>query len=208
MSSWERARFIPWTHIPADGDNLEHDKERVFRQLQRETIEEELRQQERNPAQTVAAVESESSSLAAGTSASNKNVSHRVPFSTMELFRQIAFGGCIGVITGGVFGFMDSMRTAGSSTMLQNASNVAKGRFLLEGTTKSATQFGLFFAGFHVAKYGIRVAADPGEFVEIGIAGAASMGVLAYRPAWRANMPYAGMLIVMDAVNHAMKKHT
>lgn len=73
-----------------------------------------------------------------------------VPYSTTDLFKQAAFGGCIGTVTGAVFGFMDGMRTAGESAVLQKASDSAKGRYLLQSTTRSATLFGVFFGGFHV----------------------------------------------------------
>ena len=42
MSSWERARYIPWDRIPQEGADLDVEKERIFRQLQRETIKDEL----------------------------------------------------------------------------------------------------------------------------------------------------------------------
>ena len=101
---------------------------------------------------------------------------------------------------------MDGMRTAGSSDVLKNASNMAKGKYLLQGTTRSATLFGVFFGGFHVVKYGLRVAVDPGEFSEIGLAGAVSMGALMSKPAFRPSMPYASMLIIMDGVHIVMRE--
>lgn len=122
------------------------------------------------------------------------------------MFKQMAFGACIGGITGSVFGFMDGMRTAGESPVLKNASNMAKGKYLLQGTTRSATVFGVFFGGFHTLKYGIKCNLDPGEFAEIGMAGAISMGALMYKPAYRASMPYASMLIIMDSVHIIMRQ--
>ena len=202
MSSWERSRYIPWDRIPQDGSNLEHQKERIFRELQRETIQDELAgasQQERSTAEL--SVDSSSTKKTAVVSTNNK-----IPYSNMELLRQAAFGGTIGAITGGVFGFMDGMRTAGESQVLKNASNMAKGKYLLQGTTRSATLFGVFFSGFHIVKYGVRVTMDPGEISEIGIAGAVSMGALMYKPAHRASMPYAAMLIFMDGFNLMMRK--
>ena len=74
----------------------------------------------------------------------------KVPFDTGDLLKMAAFGGTIGSITGAVFGFMDGMRTAGESVVLQKASGAAKARYLMEGTTRSATVFGVFFGGFHV----------------------------------------------------------
>lgn len=101
---------------------------------------------------------------------------------------------------------MDGMRTAGESQVLQSASNAAKSRYLMQGTSRSASVFGLFFAGFHVVKYGLRVSIDPGDVGEIVVAGVASMGVMAYRHTLRPSMPYAGMLVLMDGVNHFMQK--
>jgi hypothetical protein len=56
-----------------------------------------------------------------------------------------------GAITGSVFGFMDGLRTAGESKVLQNASNMAKGKYILQGTTRSATMFGGTSRIHHVA---------------------------------------------------------
>jgi hypothetical protein len=195
MSSWERARYIPWDRIPEDGTDIDTKKERIFRELQRETIQDELLQQERHAVEPTG-----SGQEAAGITKT------KIPYSNMELMRQAAFGGCIGSITGAVFGFMDGMRSAGESSVLLKASNMAKGRYLMQGTTRSATVFGVFFSGFHVVKYGLRVALDPGDIAEIGLAGAVSMGALMSRPAYRASVPYAAMLVGMDGVNHVMRK--
>ena len=192
MSSWERARYIPWDRIPQDSDNLDYQKEKIFRELQRETIEDELSQQERRPAEPVV-----------GDATAEK----KIPYSSMELLRQAAFGATIGSITGGVFGFMDSMRTVGEQPILVNASNLAKGKYLWQGTTRSATVFGVFFSGYHILKYGLRVAVDPGQAAEIVGAGAVSLGALMSRPAYRASMPYASMLIGMDIFNVVMKRY-
>ena len=77
-----------------------------------------------------------------------------VPYSTGDLLKMAAFGGTIGSITGAVFGFMESMRTAAESPVLQKASNQAKARYLIQGTTRSATVFGVFFGGFQVVSFG------------------------------------------------------
>lgn len=111
----------------------------------------------------------------------------------------------IGAITGSVFGFMDSMKVAGDSQVLKNASNMAKGKFVLQGTTRSAALFGAFFGGFHVIKYGARVAATPGEFAEIAIAAPIVLGGMMTQPALRPAMPYMSMLIIMDGVNIVMR---
>lgn len=55
-------------------------------------------------------------------------------------------------------------------------------------------------------KYGLRVIADPGEWTEIGVAGAVSMGALVSRPSFRPSVPYAGMLVVMDGVHIIMRE--
>lgn len=206
MSAWERARHIPWDRIPQDGSNLEEQKERIFRELQRETIEDELRSQERldNVSPTLT---SEDGTIVAKPSSSAAAASNRIPYSTMELLRRAAFGGTIGSITGAVFGFMDGMRAAGESQVLIKASNAAKLRFLVQGTTRSAALFGGFFGGFHVLKYGIRVAADPGEVSEIVGAGMVSLGALVYKPTYRASLPYAGMLIAMDCAQLYMRSN-
>jgi hypothetical protein len=188
MSSWERARRIPWTHIPTDGSNLGDQKERIHRQLQREATQQENSQQQEPLAEGEAAL------------------SIKKPFAGMDLFKHAAMGGCIGSITGLVFGFLDGMRAAGESQVLKNASNMAKGKYLMQGATRSATVFGVFFSGFHVIKYGVKVTADPGEWAEIGLAGAVSMAGLAYKPAFRASMPYASMLIIMDSFHVVMRE--
>ena len=222
MSSWERARFIPWSRIPKDGTDFESQKENILRDLQRETIEEELRQQQQqqdpnNNSKAASAAAGSSSftttndaQISSGGGGSSKDLISRpkIPYSNMDLLRQAAFGGCIGSITGAVFGFLDGMRSAGESPVLQKASNMAKTRYLIQGTTRSATLFGVFFGGFHVVKYGFRIMLDsPGDFVEIGMAGCVSMGALAYKPAYRASMPYAAMLVGMEAFQQGSKRY-
>lgn len=54
-------------------------------------------------------------------------------------------------------------------------------------------------------RYGLRVVANPGEWAEIGVAGAISMGALMSKPALRPSMPYAGMLIIMDSAQVIMR---
>ncbi|CAB9505487.1 expressed unknown protein [Seminavis robusta] len=199
MSSWDRARFIPWSRIPQDGADLDGQKERLFRELQRETQQTELSLQERNPAIP-------STTTTTDDATTNAAKSTKVPYSHMELLRQAAFGACIGSITGCVFGFMDGMRTAGQSDVLQKASNMAKFRYLMQGTTRSGSVFGAFFGGFHVVKYGLRTTLDPGEAGEIVISGAVSMGALMSKPAFRPFMPYGSMLIIMDIAHIVMRE--
>jgi hypothetical protein len=200
MSSWERARFIPWSHMPQDGHNLSDQKERIFRQLQREADRQEKERTERLQKEKGAGASD-------GSSTSSSSALHTgYPFRWGELFKSAAFGGCIGAVTGSVFGFMDSMRLAGQSEVLKNASDMAKGKYLMEGTTRSATLFGVFFGGFHCVKYGIRVALDPGEYSEIIMAGGISLGALMSKPSFRPAMPYASMLILMDSVHLVMRQ--
>ena len=197
MSAWERSRYIPWSKIPQDGSNLESQKERIFRELQKETTETEQSLQNRSASKNLPV---------ANGATTTSSIKPKIPFSVGEALRQAAFGGCIGTITGSVFGFLDSMRSAQQSTVLEKASTAAKGKFLFQGTTRSATLFGVFFAGFHATKYGIRVAVDPGEFAEIALAGGVSMGALVARSAWRPSTPYAAMLIIMDSIHILMRE--
>lgn len=228
MSAWERARHIPWNKIPSveqvSGSTLESEKERIFRQLQRETIEDELYGQERDSSLRLKSPTSTTTSTGgdAGTGNGTDNVGNGeiaagsqqqvqiakpFPFSSMELLRRAAFGMTIGSITGAVFGFMDGMRTvAAENTVLTNASQSAKVRYVLQGTSRSAFVFGGFFGGFQSVKYGIRVAFnDPSEVVEIVGAAALSMGALYSRPAYRAAAPYAFMLVAMDCAQLFMR---
>lgn len=202
MSSWERSRFLPWSRMPqGDADHLTDQKERIYRQLQREAdkIEKERAEKRLNNNGGLASMDGTSSS------SSSEIIQTVVPFRWGDLFKSAAFGGCIGAITGAVFGFMDSMRLAGQSEVLKNASNMAKGKYMMEGTTRSATLFGVFFGGFHCVKYGLRVTMDPGEYSEIGLAGVISLGALMSKPSYRAAMPYGTMLILMDSVHLIMR---
>lgn len=97
------------------------------------------------------------------------------------------------------------MRTAGESQVLQKASNMSKGKYIMQGTTRSAALFGAFFGGFHVLKYGVRVASNPGDFTEIAVAAPITLGAMFTQPAMRPAMPYATMLIFMDAINIFMR---
>jgi len=76
----------------------------------------------------------------------------------------------------------------------------------MQGTSRAGATFGVFFGGFHALKYGIRVAADPGLVWEMVGAGALSMAAISIKPAMRANVPYAGMLIGMDAFSNYMRE--
>ena len=110
-----------------------------------------------------------------------------------------------GAVTGSVFGFMDGMRSVGESPVLQKASNMAKGKYILQGSSRSASIFGAFFGGFHVVKYGLRVWADPGEYTEVAVAGVITIGGMMAKPVTRPSIPYAAMLIFMDAIHIYMR---
>lgn len=192
--SWERARYIPWSRIPqGDQHRLEEDKERIFRELQREAND--------------AAAAASPPDVAVSTPRLKENISWtKLPFSSAEFIKHTFFGGCVGSITGAVFGFVDSMRSAGEATsILKRASDAQKLKYVLQGATRSATVFGLFFGGFHMIKYGVHITADPGPFVEVSAAAAVSLGALVARPNLRSSIPYGMMLIVMDSVHVLMR---
>ena len=204
MSSWDRARYIPWEKIPQSGDNLEAQKDRIIRELQREAMQQKKGGQQLQQQQSSTAAVGEGG--ADSKDAIDADVITKEPYTHMGLLRQAAFGGCIGSITGVVFGFMDGMRTGGQSQVLKKASNMAKFRYLMQGTTRSGAVFGVFYGGFHVLKYGMRVTLDPGEAGEIVVAGAASMGALMAKPQYRPFMPYGSMLIIMDVAHIVMRE--
>mmetsp|Transcript_4228 Transcript_4228/g.6189 ORF Transcript_4228/g.6189 Transcript_4228/m.6189 type:complete len:226 (+) Transcript_4228:119-796(+) len=223
MSSWERSRYIPWSRIPdVTGTEYDSSKERVYRLLTKEANEEKARLENKQKGieetTTVGGgsaaggfvppeMQVQSGSGAAGTIITKKKgLLQGVEYNTPDLMRSVAFGACIGSITGAVFGFMDGMRAVQESAILKNTSNMAKSKYLLEGTTRAGATFGVFFAGFHSLKYGIRVAADPGMWWEMAGAGAVGIGAMMSRPTTRASVPYAGMLIGMDAFSNYMKE--
>lgn len=209
MTSWDRSRFIPWTRIgDVSGPEYDSAKERVYRSLNKEATKEK----ERTEAIKNGTLQSNENSgfvppeVQAETERKKKGMLKGVEYSTPDLLRSVAFGASIGSITGAVFGFMDGMRSAGDSPILKKASNMAKTKFLMQGTTRAGATFGMFFAGFHSLKYGIRVAADPGMVWEMVGAGVLSIGALTSKPAMRAHIPYAGMLIGMDAFSNYMRE--
>ena len=138
MSSWERARFIPWSKIPQDGTDLSDKKERILRDLQREADKQEKELEQMALNTTMGAASS-------GVEVTQEIKDYKIPFRWGELAKNAAFGGTIGAITGSVFGFMDGMNGAGRSDVLMKASNMAKGRFILQNMSSSATAFGVFF---------------------------------------------------------------
>ena len=218
MSSWERSRYIPWDRIPLPDTRvrqpgeepplpLEDERERIIRKLQRESIDNVTAAGSSDEAPTDSNVNGSTAvSSVTGTTPLTKIDENKVVYAHMDLLRQAAFGGCIGTITGSVFGFMDGMRNAGELPILQKASNMAKGRYILQGTTRSATLFGTFFGAYHIVRYAVRVAFNPGEYGEIGLASPVALGSLWAYPPTRHALPYGAMLIVMDSVNLYMRK--
>lgn len=225
MSSWERTRYIPWSRAQQaqTGDpsqeepDLDTQKERIFRQLQREAAQEDDENRRRKKQQEGGGEVPESTSSNSDVSSgSDGGTAHNtvlgfkstVPYRFEDLLRNVAFGATIGSITGSVFGFMDGMKSAGDSSVLKRASNAAKGRYLLQGTARSGMVFGGFFGGFHAAKYGVRVLCDPGDYTEMAVAGVLGIGAMFARPQMRPSVPYAAMLIAMDAFNTYMREYT
>jgi hypothetical protein len=219
-SAWEQSRRIPWSRLdqtPKSPDqqqvNPEDKRERILEQLQRERLiveqEEANRIHDERHGKTGSEDDSNSNEYQQTTTktlAKHPNSWTAIPFSSPELFRQVAFGVTMGSMTGIVFGFMDSMKLAGESPVLKRASNAAKGRFIFQGVTRSGLMFGGFFSGFHAVKYGIRVATDPGEYTETIAAGAISLGGMYVKPMTRASIPYAGMLVAMDMFHIYMRE--
>ena len=211
MSAWDRSQSIPWSRIEQNGeDSPEKHREKVWRELKREALleQEQLKQQNNSndPKNTFSNVNSMTDSINAENTKKKTNILgfQGQPFVTGDCFKQTLFGLTLGSITGGIFGFMDGMRQAGESTILKKASNQAKAKFLFQGTTRSSMLFGVFFGSFHTIRYGVRVAADPGDYTEIAIAGATSLGAMMARPTTRASLPYACMLVLMDSVQTFM----
>ena len=205
MSSWDRVRFVPWTRIEdVSGKEYEDEKERVFRSLQREATK-QVQEEKDGGAKNNDSLFIPPELMEQKRKQELKNT---LEFSTPDLVRSIAFGSCIGSITGAVFGFMDGMRSASESSVLKNASNTAKSKYLLQGTTRAGAMFGVFFGGFHAMKYGIRVAAnEPGDVAEIACASVSSLGIMMIKPVTRASIPYAAMLIAMDSVSIYLKEN-
>jgi len=128
MTSWERSRFIPWTHVSnVSAPEYETSKEHVYRSLNKEASKEK-EQQTSSSLQRRKGEQNEFVPPEVQSQKKGKGLFKGVDYETPDLLRSMAFGGCIGSITGAVFGFMDGMRTAGESAILKNASNAAKGK--------------------------------------------------------------------------------
>ena len=211
MTSWDRVRFLPWTRISqVSGPEYESAKEGVYRSLTRDASREKelLTNPQLDNDQQQSQSQSQLQFIPPEVQSQNKKkgLMQGVEYTAPDMIRSLAFGASIGSITGAVFGFMDGMRSAGESPILKKASNMAKTKYLMQGTTRAGATFGLFFAGFHGLKYGIRVAADPGMVWEMVGAGVLSVGAMSVKPAMRVNLPYAGMLIGMDAFSNYMRE--
>jgi len=220
MSSWDRSRYVPWSRLnEVSAEDYETEKERLFHRLNREATK-EITSSSDNDFVPPELEQRENSKT--NNSTPNHNIHNNtqkkknafgfdssVEYAFTDLLRSAAFGGSIGSITGATFGFMDGMRNVTSDTStLKHASNAAKGRFLLQGTTRTGATFGAFFGGFHICKYGIRVIADPGDVVEIGAASVLGLGTMMTKPVLRSNLPYAVMLISMDCFSLYMNKYS
>ena len=116
MSSWERARFVPWTRIPqGDVHTFSLEKERIFRQLQREAD-----QQEKELIEASKTSKNDAAVDLKEVSQTTSMLNSQYRFKWIDLFKSAAFGGTIGSITGSVFGFMDGMRTAQQNKKLRS----------------------------------------------------------------------------------------
>ena len=71
---------------------------------------------------------------------------------------------------------------------------------------RSGTFFGAYFGAYHAIKYGTRVLADPGDAGEIGVGGVVALGGLLAKREWRASIPYACMLVMMDGFHIMMNE--
>ena len=213
--------MVEQTPTAAEAIDPDTEKERIFRLLRQEAAKEEAAAKavlgeggEEGTAGTVGQNEISTSTEAGGgvnaygAKPTILGMKSAVPYTNVDLFRNFAFGATIGSITGSVFGFMDGMRSAQDSPVLKNASNMAKGRYLIQGATRSGLMFGGIFGGFQSLKYGVRCLADPGDIGEIAIASAISLGAMTVKPVTRPSIPYAGMLIAMDAFNIYIRDST
>lgn len=198
MSSWDRARYIPWTRISqVSADEYERDKEAVYKSLNWEASQENKQKEQLVKGEGFVPPEIKEK---------KGFFDSKVPFTTPDLLRSVAFGATIGSISGAMFGFMDGIRTAQESSVLKKASNETKGKFIFQGTGRSSVVFGAFFSGYHTLRYGIRVACDPGVVWEMFGAGTISLSTLFFRPQLRPFLPYGGILIGMDAFSTYMKE--
>jgi len=104
--SWERSRFIPWSRIQdvSGPDGYESQKEKVYRALAREATREKdlLEHSKNNASQATPNAQSFVPPEVLAQQAQKKKglFNSGVDYSTPDLVRTLAFGGCIGAITG------------------------------------------------------------------------------------------------------------
>jgi len=219
MSSWDRTRLIPWsraTQVASPSlanpskEDVELNRERVFRDLSREAADEA---KEKDEARKRSKLDDDSTSSDVATQQTTKDKPEvnflgfqGRPYQTSDLLRNTAFGATIGSITGMCFGFMDSMRSATSSSLLKSASRSAQAKYIFQGSYRSGMFFGVFFSAFHTIKYGVRVLVDPGDAGEIGVGSLITLGGVFVKREWRASLPYAVMMVGMDTFHIVMKE--
>ena len=235
MSSWDRTRLIPWSRATQVApptlanptkEDVDLNRERVFRDLAREAADEAKLMEERKKQSKDNAVVVMDASSSDGSSNNNNNDNSGGqrqqtsqeeqevnflgfvgrPYQTSDLLRNAAFGATIGSITGLCFGFMDSMRSATSSSLLKSASRSAQAKYIFQGSYRSGMFFGGFFSIFHTVKYGVRVLVDPGDGGEIGVGGLVALGGVFAKREWRASLPYAVMMVGMDTFHVVMRE--
>jgi hypothetical protein len=219
MSSWDRTRLIPWsraTQVASPSlsnptrEDIELNRERVFRDLSREAADEAKRIEDERKQRATSNRGGESSIAQTNDTPDKKPELNFLgyqgrPYQTSDLLRNAAFGATIGSITGICFGFMDSMRSASSNSVLKSASRSAQAKFIFQGSYRSGLFFGVFFSAFHTIKYGVRVLVDPGDGGEIGVGSLIALGGVFAKREWRASLPYAVMMVGMDTFHVVMK---
>ena len=192
-------------------EDVELNRERVFRDLAREAADEAKLIEERKKSNDDAS----SSDGAPNNSQQQTSQEEQEvnilgfagrPYQTADLLRNAAFGATIGSITGLCFGFMDSMRSATSSSLLKSASRSAQAKYIFQGSYRSGMFFGGFFSVFHTIKYGVRVLVDPGDVGEIGVGSLVALGGVFAKREWRASLPYAVMMVGMDTFHVVMRE--
>jgi hypothetical protein len=231
---WSRAIPVAPATPSGDVENVDLLKERIWRDLSWEAAQEEKERNEQRELKLAAAKLQTSTGGGVGESSvvsailvTNNEAQHNSmqqssttdsdveknflgfvgrPYLTSDLLKNTAFGATIGSITGMCFGFMDSIRSASSSTVLKSASRSAQGKFVFQGTYRSGMFFGAFFGVFHTVKYTTRVLVDPGDVGEICVGSLAALGGVMAKREWRVSMPYAVMLLGMDAFHVFMRE--
>ena len=101
---------------------------------------------------------------------------------------------------------MDGMKQVQESANLKSLSNKAKGSYIMRGCGNTGLAFSIFFAGFHVVKYGARTAVDLSDVGQIVLGSGVSLTGLGYFRQNRRLLPYGVMLIGMDTFNLLMRE--